>query len=149
MVLCHTLHSCIGILFSPAIIPEVTHKSLSPIRMKMDRCADKIILHWPIHWLYQRNRHETTLRNLMPQALHIIISHWKEQHRNNQLGSESVLTMEVYPAVYYIYFELCVKRAGRSLSMTTLFLVKKRNPQFLILAQSWLVQLWDPWVIKQ
>lgn len=63
----------------------MTHKSLYPIRMKMERCADEIILRWPIHrlpiLLYQRNRHKTTLRNLVPHALYIIISHWKEQHK--------------------------------------------------------------------
>lgn len=53
--------------------------------MKVERCTDEIILCWSIHWLpillYQIKRHKTTLRNLVPHTLSIIISHWKEQHK--------------------------------------------------------------------
>lgn len=86
MGLFNSLCSCIRVLFSllqPALLPDITHQDLCPIRIKMDRCADEIIFGCLIHWLpillYQSKRHKTTLRNLVPPALRTRNSHWTEQ----------------------------------------------------------------------
>lgn len=75
MGLFNSLCSCTRVLLSllwPALLPEMTHQGLCPIRAKRDRCADEIILDWLTHWLpiqpHQWKRHKTTLRNLQTGA---------------------------------------------------------------------------------